>query len=333
MLLDLGGFDKTALSDRIRYVRRESEGRSRRNELEQSIAKITWGVVALLVIGGGVLLFHPDLIPALFRQPETTLPPMPTVDRQTETDYVVKNIEPEWIRIPAGEFQYGPTGRAEPYELMRPFEILKYEVTNWEWLDYLTDQEKSLRARKKFLDAVPRNWEWDPDSGEPLTPPNEDWDKPVVWINWYQAQDYCRWLSKQREDSRGARLPFAFEWLKAARGAQDDRPYPWGYEMFDIRAGLKVLRCNVLETGGRALAVDSYSSTDLSPYKVVGMCGNVSEFVDFSRYEHDHGIPGFMGSSFEDPMAGANIWEETVHQRGSTFKFKPVGFRAARFVE
>jgi formylglycine-generating enzyme required for sulfatase activity len=84
---------------------------------------------------------------------------------------------------------------------------------------------------------------YDDGAGHPLTWPAtakvqdekhlEGWKRYDTWtggdekrpknnITWFTAEAFCRW--------EGGRLPTDVEWTRAARGGEEDRPYPWGAE-------------------------------------------------------------------------------------------------------
>lgn len=99
---------------------------------------------------------------------------------------------------------------------------------------------------------------------------------PVVYVSWSEAQDYCQWAGRE--------LPTDTQWEKAAQGT-DQRIYPWG-DTFD---GELLNFCDTncenywrdenWNDGNVQLApVGSYKG-GASPYGVLDMAGNVSEWV------------------------------------------------------
>ena len=167
------------------------------------------------------------------------------------------------VYIPAGEFLMGDNDspRSSPAHKvhLEAYWMDRVEVTNAMY-------QKCVKAGGCALPDV----HFDPYYGK--------WayrDHPVVYINWFQAQAYCKWA--------GRRLPTEVEWEKAARGT-DGRKYPWGDEAPTPR----------LANFDEALIQQAISSyrypSGASPFGVLNMSGNVREWLadwfDPNYYEY-----------------------------------------------
>jgi sulfatase modifying factor 1 len=77
------------------------------------------------------------------------------------------------------------------------------------------------REYARFLEATgraaPRWW---------TDPRFDHQDQPVVGVSWFDATEFCGWLS--RDTGVLYRLPTEAEWEKAARGGLDGARFPWG---------------------------------------------------------------------------------------------------------
>lgn len=157
------------------------------------------------------------------------------------------------VYVPAGKFIMGaihdhvlPDSPEHPVYL-DAFWIDRVEVTNSMWL---------LCMKAKVCSSpVSDNHDYD------------QWiyrDHPIVYITWFQADQYCQWT--------GRRLPTEAEWEKAARGT-DLRKYPWGNEPPTPR----------LANFSDALIGESVSAyrypLGASPYGALNMAGNVREWI------------------------------------------------------
>jgi formylglycine-generating enzyme required for sulfatase activity len=89
-------------------------------------------------------------------------------------------------------------------------------------------------------------------------------EHPVNCVSHAMASVFCKF--------RGARLPTEIEWEYAARGG-DGRTYPWGDEPPKGKA------CYLRKQEGKGTCAVRAPSPDRSPFGVMGLAGNVSEWT------------------------------------------------------
>src|SRR5262245_31411373 len=210
------------------------------------------------------------------------------------------------ISIPGGEFEMGRDDgnvfeRPAHTVSVGPYLIDKYEVTNELYAEFV--RQMNRQAPKHWIDGQ-------------YAPGEANF--PVVYVNWFEARDYCEWVGK--------RLPTEEEWEYAARG-KENRLYPYGNEW-------KARFSNALEDGYKQpRAVGSYPD-GASPFGALDMAGNVAEWTatDYRPYSRssarrDDGNKVIRGGSFNAPAK-----EQTATDRFFDYpqrSYNHIGFRCA----
>ncbi|MBZ5622584.1 MAG: formylglycine-generating enzyme family protein [Acidobacteriia bacterium] len=145
------------------------------------------------------------------------------------------------VLIPGGEFLMGQEdGRDEERPVHRvtvaPFRLCRFQVTN-----------QDFAAFRKFVFDGPT--------------------LPVTSVSWFDAVEYCRWLSV--EWGREIRLSTEAEWEFAARGGMEQKLYPWGDAPVTSRAGY----------GDRwREGPEPVATSEPNGYGLFDMCENVHEW-------------------------------------------------------
>jgi len=139
----------------------------------------------------------------------------------------------------------------------------------------------------------------------------EKLEYPVNCIEWDQAADYCAFVEK--------RLCTEAEWEKAARGTEM-RTFPWGEQPASCAYAVMkevLLGCGLNGPGPIASVLEASS-----PYGVLDMAGNVSEWVG-DYYSSAY----YLGSPASDPK-GPSVGATRSH-RGGSFISTSVGLRTS----
>lgn len=116
-----------------------------------------------------------------------------------------------FVDLPGGVFEMGSDGRPDELPLrrvrVRPFSVALVPVTNVEFAAFV----------EATGHAPPRYWD---------DPHFRRADCPVIGVSWFDAVDYCAWLSVLI--GRECRLPSEAEREYSARGGELRGRYDWG---------------------------------------------------------------------------------------------------------
>ncbi len=243
----------------------------------------------------------------------------------------------QMVLVPAGDFtmgQDGATPERGPRHVVTldAFEIDRFEVTNERYKAFI---DAGGYRNPVFWGSEGWNWVQRNRVTEPGFWRKPEWNdplQPVVAVDWYEADAFCRFA--------GLRLPTEAEWEKAARGT-DERAYPWGNKWDPANA-----------KGPRASGTDKVGShpAGASPYGLEDMAGNVREWVS-DWYQRLYDVSPNAAKNPTGPASGSGkvfrggSWGsanetamQTSHRDFVTIGMPPpmrmhaVGFRCARSV-
>ena len=164
----------------------------------------------------------------------------------------------EMVTIEAGKFLYD----GKEYEIEKPFKMDVFEVTNGKYAECVEAKTCVEPLRKRSLTVL--NY-----YGNPF------YDNfPVLYINQFEAQNYCNWLGK--------RLPTEFEWMKATWDGEE-KTYLWGEEKPDSSTYPDSYYANVgfgfpQMTGWDVVEVGTFPK-DKTFGGIMDMSGNVNEWT------------------------------------------------------
>jgi formylglycine-generating enzyme required for sulfatase activity len=265
-------------------------------------------------------------------------------------------IDPaSWALVPAGTFYLGQAAELE--EIPYAYEIMVTDVTVTQYVDYLNAAlaDGTLKVQR---DAVVGFYPGDAFHGVkheieippadyifiPLNDPASRFsfadstfsilpgyaNHPMTNVSWFGAWSYCGY--------DGYRLPSELEWEKAARGSEDARPFPWGFEIARNQANFYTSRDPFEDMGSfgsrtspvgfyNGQTYDGYQTRDsASPYGLYDMAGNVWQWTG-DVYEGMH-YRFLRGGSKDTYDMDLRIW---VRNDATPTYYSPgVGFRCAR---
>lgn len=171
-------------------------------------------------------------------------------------------VTPEMVVIPAGSYRRGNANNKFKVNIVCSFAIGKYPVTVADWKYYVENSGVSY---------VPSDNGWEGDT------------LPVTNVNWYDAQNYARWLSAHT--GKTYRLLSEAEWEYASR-AGTVTEYYWGDEIGHNN-------CNCQDSGSEwsRRSASPVGSFKPNAFGIYDMLGNVWEWLEDIWHDNYEGSP------------------------------------------
>jgi formylglycine-generating enzyme required for sulfatase activity len=229
-------------------------------------------------------------------------------------------VEPAMVRIPEGWFCMGSESGLDCEKPVHrvwvdAFEMAATQVTNAEYVWF-------LRATGR---AEPPFWR-DANFNHP--------QQPVVAVSWFEATEYCEWLSQRPSNpsERRYRLPTEAEWERAARGGWEGKLFPWGDDPPQSLPGYEQRWLS---------GTERVAQFTPNGYQLHNMCDNVHEWcsdwfdADYYRVSPEQNPRGPGGGKRKASRGGSwrhHIKVSRCYTRSSIppeFKYADYGFRMA----
>jgi formylglycine-generating enzyme required for sulfatase activity len=258
-----------------------------------------------------------------------------------------QHVEIQWCNIPRGEYTSGPDNEIKMIEY--EYEIMKYEVTNWQFAQYLNE---AVPNGDFYIagDTLMGFWEgndivgidpgyyayvraitdglWIDWDGEKFVIQAGKDDFPAADMTWIGANGFAKYY--------GWRLPTAAEWEKAARG-NTGWDYSFGEAIDASRANYRLSNDPYENEGHHASTPvgfyngerhNGFETTDSpSPYGAYDMTGNVWEYS--GTWPLNLGNVSIFGHSLYDYHFDQMVWKSVdVEPLGDAAD--NIGFRCAR---
>ena len=270
-----------------------------------------------------------------------------TSDIWSFTTMPEQHIGIQWCTVPRGEYTSGMDDEIKVIEY--EYEIMKYEVTNWQYVQYLNEV---VPDGDFYIVSDTLMGFWEGNDIEGLNPGYYIFMRGIndgLWIDWdgeqfviqdgkndFPAADMTWVGANGFAEYYGWRLPTAAEWEKAARG-NTGWEYSFGEAIDASRANYR-LSNDPYENEGHHNSTpvgfyngerhNGFETTDSpSPYGAYDMTGNVWEYS--GTWPLNLGYVSIFGHSYNDFHYSQMVWYSVDIDPTGDSAFN-IGFRCAR---